>query len=469
MRVRFALAGLAAILALPAAAGAAAPVERPGEPVVLTGADLGKLEGAAPERIVAYNFRDRGKHSDWRRIPVQVDERLVVDFGINPPNNGVAGTTGTVYGSQPTGVTALQYADPDTFVGPDPDDTLDADDEVAMMAADAGDDPGRGDPRGVKPSSRERVEVRDPLDDSTSFLFLYTASGKSPKAAPDDYVDYEFDLASGDYRSTYLRADGPNPETSTIRTASYNAAFSDRWMYDSLRIRAGKAGGSDILDGFKFSFAPGNCGRSEATFNDAEGAFVANIDGPVRAIRSYVGANSGPLTERTHYFYDSRHDITTDLRVHPVGGALIYHDLSEAGIGMTFRNSVNPAGVPVDGAADAISPAVAEWRMWAGNQGSLFAADRLESTFAESFMAQASEFYADDSTPDVQQCWGDQLALGQAGFRSTAAIPNTDPRSQPVEQMRTTTTEILTKPGADAGDAGRWSRELDEPLRVKLR
>ena len=48
----------------------------------------------------------------------------------------------------------------------------------------------------------------------------------------------------------------------------------------------------------------------------------------MRAIRSYVGANSGPLTERTHVFYRDRYTIVTDLRVHAVPGPLTYHDLS---------------------------------------------------------------------------------------------------------------------------------------------
>ena len=44
-----------------------------------------------------------------------------------------------------------------------------------------------------------------------------------------------------------------------------------------------------ILDGHKNVFVIGVCGPIAATntFNDAEGAFVANVDGPVRAIRSY--------------------------------------------------------------------------------------------------------------------------------------------------------------------------------------
>ena len=109
------------------------------------------------------------------------------------------------------------------------------------------------------------------------------------------------------------------------------------------RSRSGEASGVDILDGFKFQFGPTQCGRSEATFNDAEGAFVANVDGPVRAIRAYVGANSGPLTERTDVFWPDRHEIITDLRVHSgIPGPMIYHDLSDAGLGMTYLRRHQP-------------------------------------------------------------------------------------------------------------------------------
>ena len=394
-------------------------------------------------------------------MPVQVDERVTVDFGINPSNNATPGTPGTVYGTSPTGVAVSQYADPETFVGSDTDPRIDADDEIVFMAADAGD----RSPRGARRAGR--VAISDPVRGGRTFLYFDEAKSARRAARAADYVKYDFRLASGDYRSTYLRADGPNPESSRIRTDHYSAGFSDRWFYDELRIRAGGASGAEILDGYKFGFGPGACSRSEATFSDSEGAFVANIDGPVRAIRSYVGANSGPLTQRTHYFYDSRHEIVTDLRVHAITGTLIYHDLSEAGIGMTFLNSRTSGGVPVDGVEDTINPAVAEWRLWTGEQGSLFAADRFVASFNDDVPASGREFYLDDSTPSFQQCWGDQLALGQAGFHTTAQIPNTDPRMSPAESMRTTTTQILAEPATGPVEAGRWSRELDSPLRVR--
>ena len=40
----------------------------------------------------------------------------------------------------------------------------------------------------------------------------------------------------------------------------------------------------------------------------------------MRAIRSYIGANSGPLTQREHVFYDGRSDVRTFLRVHAIPG-----------------------------------------------------------------------------------------------------------------------------------------------------
>ena len=71
-----------------------------------------------------------------------------------------------------------------------------------------------------------------------------------------DYVDYGFRLTSGEYKPTYRRADGPNPETSTVTTGAYEIGFSDRWFFDALAITAGGASGAEILDGFKFGFAP---------------------------------------------------------------------------------------------------------------------------------------------------------------------------------------------------------------------
>jgi hypothetical protein len=439
----------------PAAADAKGPlfVDRPTEPVVMTGTDLPRLLGTAPDTVAAYRYqpakhrkkkghkravsakrhrgkRHRVKRGRWIQVPVQVDERAVVDFGAVPSGGPPTGDR-TVYGTAPVGSTALQYTDPNTFVGPDPDPTLDPDDQVALMASDTGSRaPGKAKrPRIATGAGATRVVVQDPLTAAKGWMYLFrTKSGPAPQ--PADYVSYDFHLLSGDYKGTYHRNAGPNPEASTISTQGYTAGFSDRWFFDRLGISSGGASGADILDGYKFGFVPGSCGRSEATFNAGEGAFVVNKDGPVRAIRSYVGANSGPYTERTDLFYADRHDIVTDLRVHPIPSLSAQYDMSAAAIGMTYYDEQHQGGVPVDGNPDTLpgtTPSL--WHLWQGQQGSLFVDDQVESSFATAFLANATAFYMDDSSPPVSQCWGDSQQIGSAGLSSTAGsgIPATYP------------------------------------------
>ena len=138
-------------------------------------------------------------------------------------------------------------------------------------------------------------------------------------------MDYDFNLTSGDYKTTYKRNGGSgssngNPETSTVTTPSYQRGFSDRWNDNDLRITRGGATGVDILDRHddQFDRIDASCVRSQATFRVGEGAFIVNKSGPVRAIRDFIGANSGPQVQRQHIFYESKEDINTHLRVHPI-------------------------------------------------------------------------------------------------------------------------------------------------------
>jgi CheY-like chemotaxis protein len=151
-------------------------VERASTPVVLSGAEVGGLIGEDPDDIVAFSH-NRFRESDvWRQIPVQVDERKVVGFGSQPSNNTTAGVTGTVYGSGSAGVTALQYADPTTFVGSDDDAAFDADDEVVFMLEDGGGKPRPNElsePTGVVSGSGVQVQIDDPLgDDDTAWVYV---------------------------------------------------------------------------------------------------------------------------------------------------------------------------------------------------------------------------------------------------------------------------------------------------------
>lgn len=243
------------------------------------------------------------------------------------------------------------------------------------------------------------------------------------------YLTYRFKVVSGAYKKTYKTTSGPNPENSLVTGATYKHHFSDRWASDALSVTAPGATGVDILDRHKALFSPGYCGRSEDTFDipiagSVEGAFVTSKVGPVRAIRSHVGANSGPNTQRTHIFYDRREDIVTDLRVHAIPSIMDFMDYSQAATGMTYRTELNPGGVTVDGVPDAQVAGVSSWEQITGPQGTINQASVLQTSFTPT---GATSYYLDSTTPADTQCTGDAFAYGSSGSFINSAIPNTDP------------------------------------------
>lgn len=206
--------GLAAsVVAAPAASAAPGVPGRGSDPVVLDGADVPSLLGADPGAVVAFSYDD-----GWTQVPVQVDERAVVDYG-------VVRQIGNGYDHD-------AYTDPGTFAGPDPDPGVDAGDEIAFMAKDAGSAAAsEPDPAGVEPGTRARIEISDPLEPATErIVYLFRSDGSLDPAAGRSYVDYDFALDSGAYKSSYdfngvadVTADAPpaNPESSSVTTTAY--------------------------------------------------------------------------------------------------------------------------------------------------------------------------------------------------------------------------------------------------------
>lgn len=228
------------------------------------------------------------------------------------------------------------------------------------MAKDAG---GRSstfsEPVGVVVRSGVEVRVTDPLDGGEGYVYLFLQTGDLDPGAGKQYVTYTFSLLSGDYRTTYLLNGGPgtshgpqyNAEDSLITTLFYERHWSWRWTNDDLRIVAGS--GVDILEKRDYWISEGSCGRHNGTFNAGEGAFFANKSGPVRAIRSFMGANSGPLTQAEHTYYEQREDLVTVARVHsPSATGVFYNDYNLDAVGMTYANNNNPGGVTIDGIPD---------------------------------------------------------------------------------------------------------------------
>ena len=388
-------------------------LNRPRDPVIITGSRLPTINGLSTDSIVGFRFLINA----WQQIPIQIDERKTVDFG-------------SVYNTNSIGIETISYADANTYVGTDTDPNFDSDDELVFMAMDAADHaPSRPTfPAGVITGTVVEITIVDPLNNGNGYVYLFESDGSLMPDAGQDYVDYEFNLLAGDYILNYDLQSGPNPENSIASSPYYRTHFSDRWVCYELNIFAGSSTGVNILDRHKNMFAPGNCDRTENTFSAGEGAFFANKDGPVRGIRSYMGANSGPLTQREHLFYKQRQDVTTFLRVHAIGGIMDLYDYSPDATGMRYHNNLNLNGVTVDGSPDAVNAGAIVWEMLTGFQGTVIVSHSV-ITDINSF--SYTSYYSDTTRPSVTQCTGDSYEYGTSGVWKNQAIPNTDPNMHP--------------------------------------
>ena len=469
MKRQFALSALVALALVcslapgrhrAALAAGGSTLNRAEDPVVMTGADVPSLAGIAPGDLVAFRY-----DSAWMQIPVQVDERDVKNF--RSIYNNLAGWD----------VTALQYTDAGTFTGPDSDPALDGNDEIAFMAKDAGGvPPAFSEPAGVVFGSGVQLTITAPLAaGQTGYAYLFRQSGSLSTGAGQTYVSYTFSLNAGNYKTAYTLGDthpalSGNPENSTIVTPNYSYHFGDRWQEDQMKISIGGATNVDILDRHKALFSPGVCVRSEDTFDGyvntlpIEGAFVANKSGAVRAIRSYIGANSGPLTEREHIFYAQRQDIRTYLRVHPIPSVMDFFDYSPAGSGMTYYNDLNTGGVAIDGVPETPVAGPIAWQMVTGVQGTVVQA----ASFVTNIPGFThTSYYLDNAANPVTQCTGDGFAYGSSGAfvnPAPAQIPCTDPGLGCTNFMNTTNTLYYEAPGTSVASAQALNSAAKTPL-----
>ena len=82
-------------------------LDRPADPVVVTGSDIPSLVGIAPGDLVAFRYE-----GGWQQIPVQVDERDTKYF------EDIYQNSEPWPGTSITGVSELVYVDSGTFTGP---------------------------------------------------------------------------------------------------------------------------------------------------------------------------------------------------------------------------------------------------------------------------------------------------------------------------------------------------------------
>lgn len=416
----------------------------------MTGERATSLLGSTVGQVVAFRF-DGG----WHQIPVQIDQRVDVDFA-------------AVYGLAPIGLTTSAYADPETFTGPDVDPLFDGDDELVVLGRDTGIQRAMPMtfPTGTVADVGVELMVVDPLDEEVRYAYLLRSDGSLDPAAGRDDVTYDFQLLAGNYLANYDTDQGPNPEDSEAVSSFYRTHFSDRWIRDELQVWSGNSTGVDILDRHTNRFGPGICYRSEDTFTAGEGAFVANRDGPIRGIRSYVGANSGPLTQRDHFFYDRRQDIVTTLRVHDIPGVMDLYDYSPDAVGMIYANDLNQAGVIVDGVNDILTAGPISWELMSGPQGTLTILHSVQTDLPN---PAHTSYYLDDVASPINQCTGDTLAIGTSGVWIDHAIPNTDPLLGSHYNLQTRRTVYYGDPDQGAAQAESLAEQDRHPLIVHVR
>ena len=455
---QFGLVG--ALLLVPALLGLAgctrygSTLSRASDPIVMTGAALPKLTGGDPQHIVGFAWDGKV----WHQIPVQVDERDLVSPGqiYHLPAASYPTLFGTttpykmlVY-TPPASLTA-GYSSTATYTPADSNASFDTNDELSFLATDAGQQAvaSVANPPGVDVASREEVKAVDPLATSNfGFVYLFHSNTLTGGSGGTDGVQYTFSLDSGPYTTTYQMGTGSlspnntwgfNPEHSVVTTPSYTQQLGDRWLNTGVGVVKGGATGVDILDRTHYYVTVG-CGRSEDTFdgganNPGEGAYVVNLSGPVRAIRSYIGANSSKWTVNTDLFYPDRQDTVTELRGHAgLPGYGSADDYTTGVSGLTYSDPVN-AGVAIDGTPDAVTPigyttgaaVPVAWQMVAGAQGSVVTVRQLDTDVTG---LNVTTVYQDRNPASPAQCTGDAAAWGQNGQNVTSPVNNvpvTDP------------------------------------------
>jgi hypothetical protein len=438
---------------------------READPVVITGNFLGPLVGRDPEKLVAFRYRD-----SWDRVPVQVDERVVVDLA-------------DVYGFTRFGAACVApqlsvvpcYADINTLVGPDTDPAIDSDDEIVFMFQDGGQRPAAfQEPKGVKAGSGVEVRVSEPGKKSeTRYLYLFASDGSLDPEAEKRYGQYSFSLDVGDYPANYNFCGGGNPEDSWFKSESYERHFSDRWLSDVIKILASGSTGVDLLDEqYVTSPALGTCTSDTDAFVRQEGAFVNIKSGPVRSIRSFLGAQSAAFTQRTHLFYERREDIIDNFRVHALGaGTMDLFDYSKEAVGMTYYDSVNLPGLAIDGVDDDFETTPVSsadlsyhnaWKLITGPQGSMVMIDKIDTDIVD---LKLSHFYSDQSPGLLTPCRGDDSYYGATGSR-LGELPCTETFCE--NYFVSSRTIYYSGPGSTVDEAIQAAKNIYTPLTIEV-
>ncbi len=401
------------------------------------------LQGVTPSTIVAFRYS-----GGWQQIPVQVDQRFTQT--LQNVYNNIAGLPSN------TNIPVLVYADPNTFTGADPNPNVDADDEIALMAKDAGD----ASPTSIAAASRRlgsgvELTVTDPLQPGAAgYVYLFKQDGTLDPAVGQSYVSYNFNLLSGDYKTTYnlhgTMGTTGNPENSTVTTAYYARHFLDRWADDELHFTSGGSTWS------RHPRPPQGALRSRRLRAERGHIRPRHTDVPGRGCVRHEQGRPDPRhplvhrrqqrpehAARAHLLRAARGHPHVPARARDPVRSMDFFDYSPAASGMTYYNNLNTGGVTIDGVPETPAPDRSPGRWSTGAQGSLVLSGST-STNVPGF--SYTSYYLDDTTPPVTQCTGDAFAYGSSGVYVNMSIPNTDPGIRLARTTSTPSARSTTRP-----------------------
>lgn len=376
---------LAALVGWAVPSAAAAAIPRDEDAILIPGSAIPEMIGEGVLELGV--FRWDAATQAFTPIPFQVDE--VVDQVFNP---------GTAY----------EFTERMYDVQGLEDGVFDANDEVALLWADAGEVQAPSSapwPAGVD-DERYEVRIDDPrpgAPSATRWVYLFEGSGL-PRA-PDSYVTWS------------------GTATSSIYTDRFQLDFTDRWLLTGYRVMAPCGNGADLIDRGK-----GRAQALQGVWEDEErwntgSTFLGGLVGPVRSIRYIRGATSGINTIHHDVLYRGAWIRKVNLRVHPLPEIRLYIDWRPTPTGTRLYTPLARDGVPLDGVNDpSIAATWVDWNVIRHpNGGMVLLLDVPPSPlFAGRFFQYKDDASYDDAIP-TNPTYGDEdhASYGSHGIRLT--------------------------------------------------
>jgi len=452
-------------------------------PMVMEGSKLPTLNTWLPDEIIGFKYQGQ-----WEQIPIQIDEkRMMQAFEIYNLSES--------YSSYYPDYLLLEYCDKNTGVGEDYYPKFDSDDELVFMLKDVGNLAGTNiKPIGVNNSIPGVKVTISGHNGEVGYIYLFkkgTGSNLIPSAGKS-YVNYHFELESGDTTLEHYNQDTGyyNLEKSYIQTPYYHKHFLNRWVEDDLFISKGDYTPVDLIDRqriYTLITATKNesDGRTENTFSDDEGAFLVNKSGPIRGIRSYVGANSGPYTQQDHFMYESSEERHLYLRVHsmsylvygwdhnPAAGYMVYNNNNNMpNVNVSTENGITYKGICIDGGSlnsyypDNFVTGPLNWELVNSHYGSILRHNTIISNIrADSLIINS--LFKDAMNPVLPPSTGDLHHYGSSGISTYCQLPNTDPSLvDPCRKFELKQWNVFLKPETTLDDAAEIRSLIDNPVAV---